>query len=147
MGHAADLSESLFCRYLSTTKRLTDSFGRLRLQILTAIAESSQPVAVPLEDLRIVFVFNIARLNTILLEKEVKCLISATTSCNMHQLIVVPMLCQHTLRPRSFSSKMINDAIGAVFADKTPEENDRVSALRHLTIQTPLIVWILQEVL
>ena len=42
---------------------------------------------------------------------------------------------------------MINDAIGAVFADKAPEENDRVSALRHLTIQTPLIVWILQEVL
>ena len=57
------------------------------------------------------------------------------------------MLSQYTLRPRSFSSKMINDAIGAVFADKAPEENDRVSALRHLTIQTPLIVWILQEVL
>ena len=147
MGHATHLAESLFCLYLGTTKCLTDGFRGLGLQVLTAIAESSKPIAVPLENLRIVFVSNLTRLDTILLEKLVKCLIPATASCDMHQLIIVPMLRQHTLRPRSFSTKLTNDAIGAVFADKAPEEYDCVRALRHLTVQTPFIIRILQKVL
>ena len=147
VGHATDLPESLLCLNLGTTKCLTDGFRRLRLQVLTAIAQNSQPVPVPLEDLGSVFLFDVTRLDTILLEKLVKCLISATTPSDMHQLIVIPMFRQHRLRPCSFSPELINDAVSTVFADKAPEENDCVRALRYLTVQTPFIVRILQEVL
>ena len=65
----------------------------------------------------------------------------------MHELIVVPVLFQHFLRPNGRPSKHFSELVGATFAHESTEVDDGVRRLGHFAVQAPLVVGILQELL
>ena len=97
-------------------------------------------LAIPGENFRFVFLLWLLALDFILLEEVVDGLVSATASGHVQQLVVVPVLRQHALRPSGLLSKESNVLNGALLADKDTKHDDGVGAPVCLAVEAPLVV-------
>ena len=102
-------------------------------------------LSVPLEDLGLVFLADGPTLKRILLEEQVKRPVPAAAFRHVKELVIVPVLAKHALRPRCLAIEKLNNILRTILAHKRPEENNRVRAQVHLAIEAPFVVGVLEH--
>ena len=110
-----------------------------------AIAETTVLFPIPLEDLRLVLFPDASTLKRVLLEEQVYGSISTAAFGDMHQLVVIPVLAQNSLRPGRLAIKEIDDVIRTILTYKGSEEDDGVRTEVHLAVEAPFVIRVLQH--
>ena len=142
-----EASSSCFVLHLQLGihKELSEFRFRLRLCKLLFIHKCLVLITVPLEHFWSVLIANRAIFKSELLEQHVKGLVAATALCDVHQLVIIPLLCKHLFWPGLWPSKELNMLIGAVQAHKNSEQYDAVRSLVDPTVQAPFIVVVVHQ--
>ena len=102
-------------------------------------------LSVPLEDLGLVFLADGPTLKRILLEEQVKRPVPAAAFRHVKELVIVPVLAKHALRPRCLAIEKLNNILRTILAHKRPEENNGVCAQVHLAVEAPFVVGVLEH--
>ena len=102
-------------------------------------------LSVPLEDLGLVFLADGPTLKRILLEEQVKRPVPAAAFRHVKELVIVPVLAKHALRPRCLAIEKLNNILRTILAHKRPEENNGVRAQVHLAVEAPFVVGVLEH--
>ena len=102
-------------------------------------------LSVPLEDLGLVFLADGPTLKRILLEEQVERPVPAAAFRHVKELVIVPVLAKHALRPRCLPIEKLNNILCTILAHKRPEENNGVRAQVHFAVEAPFVVGVLEH--